>query len=322
MDIDKIKEWVVKNKIASILLLIVVLVILFVIYVISALNSGYSNDSMVSAPRSNINYGYEDSYREQSVKTSSSDSAGSVTESVDNRKIIKNGYLDLFVDDINQSISSIKSTANKFSGYIVSSSISESSVNIKNGQLTIKVPADQFELAMEEIKTFAKNVKSESITSSDVTDRYVDLEANLRNYKAEEAQYLEIMKRADTVDDILKVQQKLYEVRGKIEISESQLTRLSREVNMSSITVSLGSEPDAKILGITWKPLNTVRIEFREFVLDMKNLYESLIAFLFALPGLILKFAFWIALIVVIIKAIRFTYVKFLKTKNNANVIK
>lgn len=59
----------------------------------------------------------------------------------------------------------------------------------------------------------AVKVNSEKTDAQDVTKQYVDLEARIRNLRAQEAQYLEIMRSAKKVQDMLDVSEKLSEVR-------------------------------------------------------------------------------------------------------------
>jgi hypothetical protein len=73
----------------------------------------------------------------------------------------------------------------------------------------IRVPVGEFDTAMSTLRAMADEVTSENTISQDVTEDYVDLNADLTNLEATEAQLLQIMTKADKVEDILAVQNQL-----------------------------------------------------------------------------------------------------------------
>jgi len=326
MDIQKIKEKFLKHKILYSILLVIVLIIIVVVYSIFSSNSRMRGDYESSsfgnsfAPSLVDNYSYlEDS----SLQKSKSYSGGGYDEGVSQntasvlteRKVVNNGSLDIYVKNTEDAIDGIKKIASDFGGYIDRSNVNEISDDVKSGQITIRVPASKFEQTISEVKKLAEKVKSEAIETSDVTANYIDLSSNLINYKAEEKQYLEIMKRTGTIKEILEVQERLSVVRGNIERTQAQLNYLESQISMSTITIGVTSEPDVEVFGITWKPLTTIKLEFRNFIYDMKGIFEGFLVFLFALPGFLIKTAFVIAIIWVVVKVLKFIYFKFFRKK-------
>ncbi len=86
-------------------------------------------------------------------------------------------------------------------GYLVSAD--GGGKNATAGMLTIRIPAARFEEARAEIRKLGLRIESEKVDAQDVTRQYVDQDANLRNLRAEEAEYLAILKQAHTVKDML-----------------------------------------------------------------------------------------------------------------------
>jgi hypothetical protein len=82
-------------------------------------------------------------------------------------------------------------------------------------------------------------VPYETTTAEDVTEEYVDLEAQLSNLQATEAQYLVLLEKAETVEDMLKVQKELSNVRGQIEQIEGRMKYLEQTSETSLIEVNL-----------------------------------------------------------------------------------
>jgi hypothetical protein len=168
------------------------------------------------------------------------------------RKIVKTGYITLEVEDIAGTIDKVAQLAEELGGYVVSSqkngdagevsgSVSgEAPVPVNtSGSISIRVPADKFDEAYGKLRQLAITVPNESTQATDVTEQYVDLQARLNNLEATEAQYLTLMEKAQTVEDMLAVQQQLSNVRGEIEQIKGQMLYLERTSDMALIQVTL-----------------------------------------------------------------------------------
>ena len=107
--------------------------------------------------------------------------------------------------------------------------------------LVVRVPATQFNQVMEEIRTVAVRIIQEKTTGQDVTEEFIDLEARIKNQKALEIQFLEIMKRAGKVEDALEVQSQIADVRTEIEKLEGRKRFLENQASLSTINVTLQS---------------------------------------------------------------------------------
>ncbi len=85
-------------------------------------------------------------------------------------------------------------------------------------------------------------VQSTDVRREDVTKQYIDLESRLKNRKAEEQRYLEILEKADTVEEILKIESRLSDTREAIERLQGEMNYLKNRVEYSTITIRI-SEP-------------------------------------------------------------------------------
>jgi len=191
--------------------------------------------------------------------------AGATAAEVD-QKIIKNGYLQVVVDYVGENISKITGLATGYGGFVQQSSVSERADGTHYGEITIRVPAKSFETAMAEVKKFAKVVKSESANGQDVTEQYTDLEAQLHNAQAQEATYLEVLKKANTVEDILKVQERLGSIRGVIESLQGRIKYLENQTSYSTISVNLEEEPVVKLPTKEFRPWTTVKMAVQALI--------------------------------------------------------
>ncbi|MGH9927701.1 MAG: DUF4349 domain-containing protein [Pyrinomonadaceae bacterium] len=161
-----------------------------------------------------------------------------------NRKIIRNAELTLEVtapQDVQRRISSI---AESLGGFVVTSEAkqrqnAEGAKQEIEVSLVIRVPAAQFAVALDQVRGAGNRVVQEKITGEDVTEEFIDLEARIKTQKALEEQFLEIMKRANKVEDALEVQRQIAEVRTEIEKLEGRKRFLENRASLSTITVSL-----------------------------------------------------------------------------------
>jgi hypothetical protein len=205
----------------------------------------------------------------------------------EDRKIIRTGTIDMVVKKPGESAEKIRSLAEGMGGFLVSSEM-RGDADVSGGSLTVRVPAGRFEEARTAIRKLGLRIENEKIDAEDVTRQYVDQAANLRNLKAEEAQYLLILKQAHTVKDTLDVSEKLSDVRGQIEQQQGEFETLSKQIETVSITVSLGAEAEAQVLGLNWRPLYQMKLALRDGLDGLSNYVSAMMAFVFFLPTILL----------------------------------
>ena len=163
------------------------------------------------------------------------------------RMIIRTGDMSLVVADVMQARDGVAQLAVSLNGYVVSSRIWGEEQEMR-GQISIRVPDEQFEPALTKLRELAIRVNSESTDSQDVTEEYIDLEARLKNAEATESQYLTLLDRATKVEDILNIYDSLSRVRTEIEQIKGRMQYLERTTSMSYISVRLEPEATARPL--------------------------------------------------------------------------
>lgn len=163
------------------------------------------------------------------------------------RMIVRTGNIVLIVEDIEVVIDQIAVLTSGMDGYVVSSQKWRDGDRLV-GSIAIRVPAEQFSMAMKSLRNLAVEVRSESITSKDVTEEYVDLGSKLKNLEATEEQLLRLMEKGETVEEILKVQRELSNTRADIERTKGRMQYLERTSETSLIEVILEqSKLDVKL---------------------------------------------------------------------------
>ena len=178
---------------------------------------------------------------QQSVSLNQADAANLASQAIE-RKIIRNANLTIEVPSPAESQRKISSIAESHQGFVVTSEAThrtteDASKPAITVNLVVRVPAAQFNQTMEEIRAVSARIIQEKITGQDVTEEFMDLEARIKNQKALEAQFLEIMKRAGKVEEALNVQRELAEVRTEIEKLEGRRRFLQNQASLSTINV-------------------------------------------------------------------------------------
>lgn len=231
------------------------------------------------------------------------------------KMIIKTGSLTLFVADADKAARDIQALALALGGFVSESNVYQTALGEKAGTVVIRVPADKFEEVLTNVKGIAQEVENERISSQDVTEEYVDVEAQLRSLRAEEVQYLQIMQNAKTIDETLNVSHRLSDVRGRIERAEGRRQYLARQVAMSSISITLKADADVEVFGLRWKPLVEMKRAAKVLLEDLAGFGSSLIRLVFKLPIILLWTATYALLLWLGWIILKFLLVKVLKVK-------
>jgi hypothetical protein len=202
--------------------------------------------------------------------------------------------MDLVVKNPGESAEKIRQLADRMGGFLQSSQVS-GDLNVMSASVTIRVPATRLEEARSEIRKLGLRVEADRLEAQDVTKDYVDREARLHTLRAQEAQYLTILKQAKTVKDTLQVSDKLNEVRGEIEQQQAEFEALSKHVEMAALSVSLRAETDVQAFGLHWRPLYQLKLAAREGLQSLGDYVTTMTSFVFYLPAILL----WLATILV-----------------------
>jgi len=138
-------------------------------------------------------------------------------------------------------------------GYIAQSSTRETPNQARRASLTLRVPAAQLSVVLEQIRNLGR-VTQEQLSTEEVIEQVVDLEARLRNSRATEQRLLAVLStRTGSVADILEVEREIASTRQEIERMEAQRQNLLRRVELASVQVMLEEEfktpPESPLAG-------------------------------------------------------------------------
>jgi len=165
------------------------------------------------------------------------------------RKIVRTATLELSVEDVGAAVQKVENAALVAGGFVSGSNVSTESDSGDDAQkrqratVTIRVPAEAYASVMSQLRGIAKELKSETSDAREVTEEYTDLQSRLRNLEATERQYLELLAKAASIQDILTVQDRLNPVRLEIEQAQGRINVLNDLTDLATITVELTLPP-------------------------------------------------------------------------------
>lgn len=196
-----------------------------------------------------------------------------------NRLIIKTASLSLVARDVPQAVARVTALVEQAEGFVVESSLSDATTRPR-ASMRVRVPVEGLDGFLEQARAIATRVVSESVRGEDVTEEYVDVQAQLRNLKASEEQFLQILTRAGTIADVLNVQQQLERVRGEIERAEGRKKYLEQSAAMSTVQLYIAAEeeelptlnPQQK-----WRPKAVWKASVRSLILTAQGLANAAI---------------------------------------------
>lgn len=151
-------------------------------------------------------------------------------------KIIKTANVSMEVVDYAKSKKQIDSIIVASKAYVTSEGFQQSDLQLGNN-MEIKVPATGFNSLLKSLTTVAKRVDYQNIYTQDVTEEYIDVKTRMENKRKVEKTYLDLLRKTSNIEDILKIENKLGEIRAEIESAEGRMKYIDHQVNLSTISL-------------------------------------------------------------------------------------
>ncbi|MGB5822112.1 MAG: DUF4349 domain-containing protein [Saonia sp.] len=185
----------------------------------------------------------EDVAETTTTKVLSDNPDGNILDSdadlLQNLKIIKNAQCRFKVTDVDSIVLEAKKIITAYNGY-VSDMRFKNTQQILENRFTVRVPQEHFEAVLEELSQLAEFVDYKNITSTNVSEEYVDLQTRLQTKLEVKKRYDDILRsKAKTVKEILLAEEKLRVLQEEIEAAQGRLKFLGNKVALSSIQVDL-----------------------------------------------------------------------------------
>ena len=161
------------------------------------------------------------------------------------KKIVKTAVLSGEVNEFKKLSGQLPALVKNFGGYISSENQSQSEAKIEN-TMVIKVPVDQFENALSALSNSLVRITEKSISSDDVTMQLVDGKSRMEAKKQVRLRYLDLLRQARNMEEILTVQKEINGIQEEIESVAGRLNFLQHASSMSTIQFTYMQVLDAK----------------------------------------------------------------------------
>lgn len=260
-----------------------------------SLNSGYGGggspeimmEAPAAAPMAVDSYvadaGYDYSYE------------ATVANVATERMVIQNVDMSIVVADPKARMEEIADLAVEMGGFVVSSNLYQSTygpnqIEVPEASMTIRVPSQKLDEALEKIKEDVVDVTYENRSGQDVTSQYVDLQSRLKAKQEAEKNLLKIMDTATNAEDVLAIYMQVQNIQTEIESLKGQIQYYDESVALSAVSIRLVAEETVKPIEIGgWKLQGTANDAVQDLILFTQGFTRFLIRFVLTiLPALIL----------------------------------
>jgi len=157
-------------------------------------------------------------------------------------KIIRTAYASIKTNNVEDAYEKALNLVKKYDAVILNASMSKYDGS-EQAEILIKLPPVHFMTLLDELQTIGK-VESKSITEEDITEEYYDVKARLANAQKVQDRLFGILKKANKVEDILKVEKEIERVGENIEVLEGKIRYFDSKVDYSRITISIYSRKE------------------------------------------------------------------------------
>ena len=228
---------------------------------------------------------------------------------IDTRKLIRTASLEMETTEFNESLEAIEANIIDADGYIQNSNVYGSGYpdvyysygGRQSANLSIRIPANSLEGFLNSVSSCAAVIRS-SINTDEVSEYYYDTEARLVSLKIQEQTLLDILKKADTLTDVITLQNALLEIRYQIESAEGTLRRLDNQVAYSTVNITL---TEVKRITDTSDPIklgDRISFAFSQSVTRFKDGFENFLVYLAGSGITIFIWLIVLAVIAIIVK--------------------
>ena len=194
------------------------------------------------------------------------------------RMVMQESSLSLLVKNVVSTKDAVLAETTRVGGFMVNTYINNPQ-DAATANITVRIPSKRLDEALNAFRGMAIRVTSENLQGTDVTDQYIDIEAQLKTLQSTKAKFESILEKATEIDDILRVQREIINLQSQIDSLKGQQMYLEKNVEMARITVYLSTDelslpyaPDQ-----LWRPELVFKQAVRSVVGTLRNIGSMLI---------------------------------------------
>ncbi|MBO4904252.1 MAG: DUF4349 domain-containing protein [Lachnospiraceae bacterium] len=192
-------------------------------------------------------YEYDTTANSAGASEGSGAPTDSQIQSNSNRKLIKTVNLSAETKEFDKLIANVSARITALGGYAESMNIQgssyDNSVERRTAYIVARIPANNLDQFVQSV-TDESNIASKNESAEDVTLQYADVEAHKDSLKIEQKRLNELLEQADTLENIIELENRLTEVRYEIESYESRLRTMNNQVQYSTVNLNVSEVKD------------------------------------------------------------------------------
>ena len=247
-----------------------------------------------------------------------SDTNSGIQVKEDIKKIIKNGNISVEVKDVDASYEGIMEIVQSLGGEEFNKSYNISG-EYKRMELVLKIPPENLNLFQDKITEYvgAGKVRNINIRSSDITSEYYDYTARLESYQASRAQMMELLKKAQNIDETLRIQAEITHLQADIDSMQGQIRMWDKLITMATITLNIDQEdsPFKTATKVSWK-FNS----FNEIWSTMKNGFIEVVNTVYSLVIWVVIAIVSLSPVIIIVGIILYVILYIKRKRKNRNI--
>ena len=170
------------------------------------------------------------------------DSVNTQTNMPINQKLIRKIWLDAETEDMDALLTSVEGRIAELAGYVEARQVRNGSAysgkRYRYAELTVRIPADKLDSFVDDVSA-RSNITDTRETTDDVTLSYVESESKVIALETEQTRLLELLAKAETMDDILKIESRLTDIRSQLERVKSQLRVYDNQINYGTVYLNI-----------------------------------------------------------------------------------
>lgn len=256
---------------------------------VAAMLFGCGAKSNDAAEAGSANRYESDEIYDKEISGSTTDSSAAPQQT--NQKLVRKVWLNAETEDLDALLATVDSRITELSGYVENREVyngsNYASRRYRTASLTIRIPADKLDEFVGQV-TENSNIVSQNETTENITLSYADTESRQKALEVEQTRLLELLAKAESMEDILKIEERLTQVRTELEEVTSRLRVYDNMVDYGTIYLEINEVREYTVVEepeTVWERIGTGFMESLEI---LGNFFVELFVFLIvALPFLV-----------------------------------
>ena len=230
-----------------------------------------------------------------------SDKETTSTALPENRKLIQTVRMTVETEDMDSLLQQLNTRISELSGYVQGQNVYNGSAysnrRYRSAEITVRIPADLLSAFTDHVGAVS-NVVSNNITVEDITLKYVSTESRMKALQTEENRLLELLAKAETMEDLLTIESRLTEVRWELEQVTSSLRVYDDRVDYATVYLSISEVKEYTVLTEPETVGERISAGWKETTEDLQEGFEDFVV------GVVVNIPYilmWLAVIAVVV---------------------